>query len=137
MVGPISPAPAPTPSPAPTPAGLDWSAIGSSILADAKAALGAAATGFLTSHPNALAFLEDASIEAAKSLVLYAITSDPDAKADLKLQVDLWRQGIKEEADSIVKDIVDAAPSTFMTIVEDIGKIAMGLAPVLLKAIPI
>jgi hypothetical protein len=129
--------PTPVPAPTPAPAGLDWSAIGSSILADAKAALGAAATGFLTTHPNALAFLENSSIEAAKSLVLYAITSDPDAKADLKLQVDLWRQGIKEEAESIVKDILDEAPSVFMTIVEDIGRIAMGLAPVLLKAIPI
>lgn len=126
-----------TPAPTPMPSGLDWSAIGSSILADAKAALGAAASGFLTAHPNALAFLEDASIQAAKSLVLYAITSDPDAKADLRLQVDLWRQGIKEEADSIVKDIIDEVPSTFMTIVEDIGKIAMGLIPIALKAIPI
>jgi hypothetical protein len=132
-MGPTTPAPVP----APAPSGLDWSAIGASILADAKAALGAAATGFFTAHPNALAFLEDASIEAAKSLVLYAITSDPDAKADLKLQVDLWRQGIKEEADAIVKDIVDAAPSTFMVIIEDIGRIAIGLVPVVLKAIPI
>lgn len=134
-MGPTPPAPAPAPTPAPT--GLDWSAIGASILADAKAALGAAASGFLTAHPNALAFLEDASIEAAKSLVLYAITSDPAAKADLKTQVDLWRQGIKEEADSIVKDIIDEAPSVFMTIVEDIGRIAVGLVPIALKAIPI
>ena len=136
-MGPTNPAPVPAPAPAPAPSGLDWSAIGTSILADAKAALGAAASGFLTAHPNALAFLEDASVQAAKSLVLYALTSDPDAKADLKLEVDLWRQGIKEEADAIVKDIVDEAPSVFLTIVEDIGKIAIGLVPVALNAIPI
>lgn len=124
-----------TDSPAPAQAGLDWSAIGQSIFADAKAILGAKATGFLNDHPNALAFLEDASVEAAKQLVLYGLTSDPEAKADHKLDVDLWRNAIKTEALSIVKDVEDAAPSVFMTIVEDIGKIALGLAPVLLKAI--
>jgi len=122
-------------SPAAAPAGLDWSAIGSSIFADAKAILGAKATGFLEAHPNALAFLEDASIEAAKQLVLYGLTSDPDAKADHKLDVDLWRKAIREEAMSIVKDVTDEAPSVFLTIVEDIGRLAIGAAPLLLKAL--
>lgn len=119
----------------PAPAGLDWSAIGSSILSDAKAILGAKATGFLAAHPDALKFLENASIEAGKSLVLYAVTSDPATKEDYKLQVDLWRRAIKEEAMSIVKDVTDEAPSVFLTIVEDIGRLAIGAAPLLLKAL--
>lgn len=121
----------------PIPAGLDWAALGKSILADAKAILGAKASGFLEAHPDALKFLESASMETGKQLLLYGLTADPEAKAAHKEAVDLWRDGIREEAEAIVKDIIDESPSIFLTIVEDIGKIALGLVPVALKAIPI
>jgi hypothetical protein len=120
---------------APAPAGLDWSAIGNSIANDAIAVVKAKATGFLEKHPDALAHMKECAFDAAKALVLYGLTSDPDARADFKKQVELDNQASREEALSIIKDAADEAPSVFWTVLEDIGKIALGLAPILLKAI--
>ncbi len=117
------------------PAGLDWSAIGNSIANDAIALVKSKASGWLEKNPGALAHLKECAFDAAKALVLYGVTSDPEAKADLRKQIELDTQASREGAMAIIKDATDEAPSMFLTIVEEIGQIALGIAPKLLKPV--
>jgi hypothetical protein len=116
---------------------LSISAIASSILTDAKGLLEAKATGFLKDHPAALALLERGATEAAGSMLDLAVESDPDVRKQLKESIRDDTDALKEEGFSIIVDVEHTAKSLFWTILEDIGRIALGLIPVLLKSVPI
>jgi hypothetical protein len=116
---------------------VDVSGIASSILTDAKGILLAQGTDFLKNHPAALSLLETAAKQAAQTMVDIWTETDPARKADLRASVADDMAALKEEGFSIIVDAEAAAKSTFWTILDDVGRIAIGLAPVLLKAIPI
>lgn len=113
---------------------IDVSGIASSILTDAKGILEAQGTAFLSSHPGALALLEKAALQMATTMVDIVTETDPAKKADLRDSVNDDRDALKEEGFSIIVDAEAATKSLFWTILDDMGRIALGLAPVILKA---
>ena len=116
---------------------LSASAIASSILTDAKGLLEAKATGFLSSHPAALALLEKAASQMASAMLDLVMEVDPAKKADLRDTINDDKDALKEEGFSIIVDVESTTKSLFWTLLEDMGRIALGLVPVLLKSVPI
>jgi hypothetical protein len=123
------------PIPAPAPMGLDVGSIASSILTDAKGILLSQGTDFLATHPAALALLEKASFDMAKAMIARILESDPVKKQDLLDEINDDKDALKEEGYSIIVDAEASTKSIFWTILDDIGRIALGLGPILLKAI--
>lgn len=114
---------------------LNVTAIASSILTDAKAILEAKATGFLADHPDALALLEQAATQMAGSMLDLIVETDPAKKADLRDSINDDKEALKELGYAIIVDVEHTAKSLFWTILEDMGRLALGLAPVVLKAV--
>jgi hypothetical protein len=114
---------------------IDVGAIASSLLTDAKGILLAQGTTFLKDHPDALALLEKASLQMAKAMVSLVIESDEAIKADLRASINDDKDALKEEGFSIIVDAEAASKSLFWAILEDMGRIAIGLAPLVMKAI--
>lgn len=114
---------------------IDVGAIASSILTDAKGLLEAQGTAFLKDHPDALALLEKAAKQMAGSMLDLITESDPAKKAEIRDSINDDKDALKEEGFSIIVDAEAATKSLFWTILEDMGRIALGLAPVILKAI--
>ena len=113
---------------------LSASAIASSILTDAKGLLEAKATGFLKDHPEALTLLEKAASQMASAMLDLVVETDPTKKADLRDAINDDKDALKEEGFSIIVDVEHTVKSLFWTILEDMGRLALGLAPVILKA---
>lgn len=116
---------------------LSVSAIASSILTDAKGLLEAKATGFLKDHPDALALLEKAASQMAEGMLDLAMETDPTKKAEIRDSINDDKDALKEEGFSIIVDVEHTAKSLFWTIIEDMGRIALGLAPLILKSVPL
>lgn len=114
---------------------LDVSSIANSILTDAKGVLEAKATGFLDSHPMALALLQKAAFQMAGSMLDLITEADPARKADLRDSINDDKDALKEEGFSIIVDVEHTTKSLFWTILDDMGRLALGLAPVVLKAV--
>jgi hypothetical protein len=116
---------------------ISISAIASSILTDAKGLLEAKATGFLKDHPDALALLEKAASQAAEAMLDLVTETDPQKKAEIRDSFNDDKDALKEEGYSIIVDVEGTTKSLFWTILEDMGRITLNLAPILLKSIPI
>jgi hypothetical protein len=116
---------------------IDASAIASSILTDAKGLLEAKATGFLKDHPAALALLEKAASQAAEGMLDLVTETDPSKKAEIRDSINDDKDALKEEGYSIIVDVEATTKSLFWTILDDMGRMALGLVPVLLKSVPI
>jgi DNA transposition AAA+ family ATPase len=116
---------------------IDPSAIASSILTDAKGLLEAKATGFLKDHPAALALLTKAASQMAEAMIDLVTETDPSKKAELRDTIIDDKDALKEEGFSIIVDVEATTKSLFWTILEDMGRIALNLVPVLLKSVPI
>lgn len=114
---------------------IDISALASQLLESAKSTLASRAKGFLESHRDAVHLLERASLKMAQAIAALAIESDPAKIADLKAVVSDYQDAIREEALSITVDSEIEAKSAFLVVLEDLGKIALGLLPILLKAL--
>jgi len=116
---------------------IDVGAIANSILTDAKGVIEAQATGWLTAHPQVLTFLTKVCTQMAGLMLDLVLESDPAKKSDIRDAINDDKDALKEEGLAIVSKIEQATPPVFLTIVEDVGKIALGLAPVILKSIPL
>jgi hypothetical protein len=116
-------------------ASIDVGAIASSLLTDAKGILLAQGTDFLKTHPDALALLEKSSLAMAKCMVELVVESDPAKKDDIRDQINDYKDALKEEGFSIIVDAEAASKSLFWAILDDMGRIAVGLAPLVMKAI--
>jgi len=116
---------------------LDVGSIANAILVDAKGLLEAKAQGFLDTHPAAVVLLTKAATQMAGSMVELALTSDAAEKSDIRDSINDDKDALKEEGYSIVVDVEATTKSLFLTILEDAGRMALGLAPFVLKAITI
>lgn len=114
---------------------LDVNALASQLLESAKSTLASSAKGFLESKRDAVKLLERASLKMAEAMAALAVETDPAKIADLKAVVSDYQSALKEEALSITVDAEAEAKSTFLVVLEDLGKIALGALPILLKAL--
>jgi hypothetical protein len=116
---------------------IDVGAIANSILTDAKGVLEAKATGFLAAHPLIVTFLGKVAAQMAESMLDLVLESDPAKKDAIRDEINDDKDALKEEGLAIINDVESAATPVFLTILEDMGKIALGLAPTLLKMVPL
>jgi hypothetical protein len=116
---------------------IDVGAIANSILTDAKGVIEAKAVGWLSAHPEVIPFLTKVCAQMAEYMLELILEQDPAKKQDIRDAINDDKDALKEEGLAIIARAEAATPPLFLTIIEDAAKIALGLAPQILKAVPL